>query len=291
MNFWLAVAFAEPDELFGLAQAADASGWHGIAISDHISYPRHLRSPYPYTDDGRPGWQPETSWPDPWVTIGALAAITTNLHFTTNVYVAPARDMFTVAKAVSTAAVLSGDRVSVGVAPGWCEEEFVVAGQDFRTRGRRLDEMIHALRQLLTGEWTEFQGEHVRFDEVKISPTPSRRVPVYIGGDGPRALRRAATIGDGWIGTLYRREAAVEKLQQMRSALSEAGRDGTDFEIMMSLLARDDLETFRQFADLGVTGIIHAPWILAQPSATRSLRQARLDAIQRFGEDYIAKLR
>ena len=261
----MAAAFASPDELFGLARAADESGWHGITVSDHISYPRRLRSPYPYSPDGRPGWQPETSWPDPWVTIGALAAITQNLHFTTNVYVAPARDMFTFAKAVSTAAVLSGERVSVGVAPGWCEEEFIVAGQDFRSRGRRLDEMIAALRQLLTGDWTQFHGDHVDFDELKISPTPARAVPVYIGGDGPRALRRAATIGDGWIGTLYRVEEAEQKVAELQGHVREAGREGDDFEIVLSLMARDSLGTFRRFEDLGVTGIIHAPWVLAQP--------------------------
>src|SRR5687768_11696433 len=92
MKFWLGVAFAEPDDLFDLARAADESGWHGITVSDHIVYLRDLSTPYPYTPDGRPGWQPETSWPDPWVTIGALAATTTRLQFTTNVFVAPLRD-------------------------------------------------------------------------------------------------------------------------------------------------------------------------------------------------------
>src|SRR3712207_6780359 len=105
MKFWMGVAFAEPDELFDLARAADDSGWHGITVSDHIAYLKELRSPYPYTEDGKPGWQPETSWPDPWVTIGALAAATRNLHFTTNVYVGPLRDTVTVAKAIATAAV------------------------------------------------------------------------------------------------------------------------------------------------------------------------------------------
>jgi probable F420-dependent oxidoreductase len=290
LKFWMGVAFAEPDELFDLARAADGSGWHGITVSDHLFFPRNLESPYPYTPDGRPGWQPDTSWPDPWVTIGALAAATERLRFTTNVYVGPVRDLFTVAKATSTAAVLSGERVSVGLAAGWCAEEFAQTGQDFPSRGRRLNEMVPALRQLWTGEWTSFAGEHYAFDELKITPTPREPIPIYIGGDSPVALKRAARLGDGWVGTLYEPGEAEAKVRALRGYLTEEGRDGDDFEIILSLFARDDLDQFRRFADLGVTGIIHAPWILATADDPAQLRQARLDAIERFAETYISAL-
>lgn len=291
LKFWMGVAFAEPDELFDLARAADTSGWYGITVSDHIAYLKQLRSPYPYTEDGAPGWQPETSWPDPFVTIGALAAATSNLHFTTNVFVAPLRDTVAVAKAVATAAVLSGERVSVGVAPGWCEEEFEIAGRDFRSRGKRLDEMIPALRALWSGDWTSAGGDHVAFPELKIAPTPASRIPIYVGGDTPVALRRAARLGDGWIGTLYQPDEAEAKVQELRGYLESEGRAGEDFEIILSLFARDDLHLFRRMAQLGVTGIIHAPWLLARPAAGQDPRAARRDAIERFGETYIAPLR
>jgi probable F420-dependent oxidoreductase len=288
MKFWLAVAFAEPGDLVDLARAADESGWEGVTVSDHLVYPRELRSRYPYTPDGSPGWQPSTSWPDPWVTIGARAAATRRLRFTTNVYVAPARDLFTVAKAVSTAAVLSGERVAVGLAPGWCEEEFQLTGQDFATRGKRLEEMVAALRALLAGGWTSFDGEHVRFPELQISPVPDQPVPVYFGGDTPVALRRASRIGDGWIGTLFSPDDAIAKAAELRGLLEAAGRSDSPFEIMLSVLARDDRSLFARLEDAGVTGIIHAPWILAQADDPASLRQARLDAVRRFGEEYIA---
>jgi probable F420-dependent oxidoreductase len=290
MRFWMGIAFAEPDELFDLARAADRSGWHGITVSDHLFFPRNLASSYPYTPDGRPGWQPETSWPDPWVTIGALAAATERLRFTTNVYVGPARDLFTVAKATATAAVLSGERISVGLAPGWCAEEFAQTGQDFATRGKRLNEMVPALRQLWSGEWTSFAGKHYAFDELKITPTPARPIPIYIGGDSPVALKRAARIGDGWVGTLYSPEDAEAKVRELQGHLAAEGRADDDFEIILSLLARDDVDRFRRFADLGVTGIIHAPWILATADDPGRLRQARLDAVERFAETYISAL-
>lgn len=288
MKFWLAVAFADAAELHALARAADDSGWHGLTVSDHIVYLRELSTPYPYTPDGKPGWEPDTSWPDPWVTIGALSAVTTRLRFTTNIYVAPLRDVVTVAKAVATAAVLSGERVSVGVAPGWCAEEFDLTGHDFATRGKRLNEMIPAMRALWSGDWTSWDGTHVRFPELKISPTPQRRVPIYVGGDTSVALQRAARLGDGWIGTLYRPDEAEAKVAELKGYLKAAGRGRDDFEIVLSLLARDDVALFHRMEDIGVTGIIHAPWLLAQPTPGQAPRDARTDAIRRFAEEFIS---
>ena len=291
MKFWLAVAFADPAELFALARAADSSGWHGLTVSDHIVYLRDLSTPYPYTPDGKPGWEPDTSWPDPWVTIGALSAVTTRLHFTTNIYVAPMRDVVTVAKAVATAAVLSGERVSVGVAPGWCAEEFALTGQDFATRGKRLNEMIPAMRALWSGDWTSHDGEHVAFPELKISPTPDQPVPIYVGGDTPVALKRAATLADGWVGTLYRPDEAEAKVAQLRGYLRDAGRENDDFEIVLSLLAHDDPALFARMEDIGVTGIIHAPWLMAKAAPGQPLIDARTEAIRRFGERFASASR
>jgi probable F420-dependent oxidoreductase len=287
VKFWLAVAFADPSELFALARAADDSGWHGLTVSDHIVYLRDLSTPYPYTPDGKPGWEPDTSWPDPWVTIGALSAATARLRFTTNIYVAPMRDTVTVAKAVATAAVLSGNRVSVGVAPGWCAEEFDLTGQDFATRGKRLNEMIPAMRALWSGDWTSADGDHVSFPELKISPTPDLPVPIYVGGDTSVALKRAARLADGWIGTLYRPDEAEAKVRELRGYLQEAGRGDDAFEIVLSLLARDDAELFAHMENIGVTGIIHAPWLMAQPAEGQPLLEARVAAVKQFAEQFI----
>jgi alkanesulfonate monooxygenase SsuD/methylene tetrahydromethanopterin reductase-like flavin-dependent oxidoreductase (luciferase family) len=110
MKFWANTSFSPPEHNVPLARAAEEAGLHGILMSDHIFYPRVLKTPYPYSpyEDGRPIWEPEVAWPDVWVTIGAMQAVTTTLQFGTGVYIAPARDLFTVAKQVGTAAVLSG---------------------------------------------------------------------------------------------------------------------------------------------------------------------------------------
>ncbi len=113
-------------------------------MSDHVLDLETLSTPYPYTKDGKRRWEPCTPWLDPWVAIGAMGAVTERLRFTTNVYVLPMRNPFVVAKAVATAAVLTGGRVSLGIGMGWCEEEFELMEQPFAKRGARADEMLAA---------------------------------------------------------------------------------------------------------------------------------------------------
>ena len=98
MKFWASTAFTPPSHYIPLAKAADEAGIDGILMSDHIFFPRNLQSPYPYSpyEDRRPVWDAETPWPDVWVTVGAMAAVTTRIQFGSSIYIAPARDLFTV---------------------------------------------------------------------------------------------------------------------------------------------------------------------------------------------------
>ena len=142
MKFWCATAFMNTRELVHISHLLDQAGYHGLMISDHLCYPKELTSKYPYSPhpDGRPIWEPDASWPDPFVLIGAMSSVTTNLHFTTNVYIAGHRPILQVAKEVATAAVLTDGRVALGVGAGWMKEEFDLQGQDYSTRGKRLNE-------------------------------------------------------------------------------------------------------------------------------------------------------
>ena len=139
MRFHQAVTFLPTLDALEVVKAADEQGYDGIYVSDHMFFPRELSSRYTYStrEDGAPGfgqhWDPETEWPDTFCFISAMAAVTRQLEFTTGVYVAPARDLITVAKQVATASVLSRGRVNLGVGVGWCKEEFDATGQDFHT--------------------------------------------------------------------------------------------------------------------------------------------------------------
>ncbi|MEV1239518.1 TIGR03619 family F420-dependent LLM class oxidoreductase [Nonomuraea sp. NPDC049750] len=289
MKFWLGASFADTDQFLELAKTAERCGFDTLTLSDHLFY-ADFATPYPYSKSGRPRWTAETHWPDVWVTIGAMSAVTTTLRFAPNVYIAPARDLFTVAKQVSTAAVLSRDRVTFGVGVGWCAEEFAATGQDFHTRGRRLNEMIPALRDLWTGDTVTIDG----LPELSISPTPAEPIPVMVGGDSEAALRRAAKLGDGWIGNrIYTEEQLDTVLDSLRRLLDENGRTGP-FEIIAPLAVLPDADTYRHFAAKGVTGTMAAPWWLATPEEKQRYGEGTLElkiaAMERFAEEVIAKV-
>lgn len=279
MRFWLAVPFLDPANAVEYAVVADGCGYHGVTVSHHLFYPKEMNAAYPYSSDGSPRFTPDSPFPDPWVLIGAMAARTTNLRFTTNVYVAPMHDLFTVAKAVSTAAVLSDNRVAMGVGAGWCSDEFEQTGQDFATRGKRLDEMMDVLPKLWTGDWVEHHGPHFDFGPVKISPAPTRPIPIYVGGDSAPAIRRATQRGDGWIGVDYPVDEAETKVKEVLAA--RGGR--APFEIILAVVAMPEPDLIRRFADLGVTGWLCAPQMLNPDDPVGEIR--------RFGEEVVDALR
>jgi probable F420-dependent oxidoreductase len=281
MKFWMATAFAETDQVLPLARAADKAGIHGITVSDHLFEPQQRVSKYPYSADGAPPFAPDAAWPDPWVLIAAMAGATERIHFTTNIYVAPLRELFTVAKLVSTAAVISGNRVAMGAGPGWCEEEFDQVGQAFKGRGARLEEMIDVLHQLWAGGWVEHHGKYYDFAPLRIEPVPTTRVPIYIGGHSDIALSRAARVGDGWIGNAYAPDEAEHYLGILRDHLKAADRlDDPDFEVIIGLMAMPSEELHDKAAAMGVTGLLCAPWIFA-PSIDE-----RPAAIEAFGAEF-----
>ncbi|MEV4075411.1 TIGR03619 family F420-dependent LLM class oxidoreductase [Nonomuraea fuscirosea] len=290
MRFWLGASFADSDQFVELARAAERCGFDTLTLSDHLFY-ADFASPYPYSKSGRPRWDARTHWPDVWVTIGAMAAVTSTLRFSPNVYIAPARDLFTVAKLVSTAAVLSRDRVTFGVGVGWCKEEFVGTGQDFHTRGKRLDAMLPVLRSLWSGETVTVDG----LPPLSISPAPAAPIPVYVGGDSEAALRRAARLGDGWIGNrIYTEEQFDVVLADLRGRLDANGRSLEGFEIIAPLAVLPEAETYRRFADKGVTGTMAAPWWLATPEEKARYGEGTLElkiaTMERFAEEVIAKM-
>jgi probable F420-dependent oxidoreductase len=289
MKFVIAAAYSDPRDLPALAIHADASGWDAIAVSDHVIHPERPKTPYPYTPDGSMRWPAFTPWPDPWVAIGAMAAVTKRLRFLTNVFVLPMRSPFLAAKAVGTAAVMSGNRVALGIGVGWLRDEFELLGQDFSTRGRRTDEMIEVMRKLWSGQMVEHRGEFYAFDRIEMSPAPTEPVPLYFGGVSEPALRRVARLGDGWISDIHSTEelrAICAKLQRYRA---EAGRDGTPLTVIASANDAFGVDGYKRLEAAGVTHLITMPWFFyGGPMISLELK---LEAIQRFADDVIAKMR
>ena len=286
MQFCYSATFSAPDELVALARAGDQHGWHTLTVSDHLINPVTTRSTYPYTPDGSRRWEMGTPWPDPWVTIGHLSAVTTRLRFLTTVYILPARTPVHVAKQVATAAVLSGDRVDLGIGMGWMEEEFDAMGTPFAKRGKRADEMIEVLRKLWTGEVVEHHGEHFDIPPLEMLPAPGARVPIIVGGLSEAALRRAAR-NDGWVSDLHNVEELAEICRRLDAYREEYGRSELPFAVYGSARDAWDLDGYRRMADAGVTHLVTMPWYFyAGPEADLA---GKLEGIERFAEDVIAR--
>jgi probable F420-dependent oxidoreductase len=287
MKFWNALAFVDPHDAIELAVATEDAGYDGITVPEHLFYPQTFDSKYPYSADGKPAFNEDTPWPDPWVLIGAMAARTQRIAFTTNVYVAPLRDLFTVAKLVSTAAVLAEGRVTLSIGAGWMREEFEQTGQDFDTRGKRLDEMIPALRKLWTGEFVEHHGTYYDFPPAKMAPVPKKPIPIWIGGHSNAAFRRAAEHCNGWMGVYYDLDEALDLVGRLKARLASVGRSDEPFDIALALKHRYDRDTVKRLEDAGVTWMLSAPAMFVREPGL----QPRIDAIRRYADDVIAAVR
>lgn len=286
MDFCQGLLGAEPRHWPRLARACEEAGFSSVAVSDHVVYPSYLESRYPYTPDGTPLFSPDEDWPDPWVAIGAMSSVTTTLRFLTNVYVLPLRNPFVVAKAVGTAAYLSGDRVGLGIGAGWMAEEFELLEQPFARRGRRMEEMVDVMRTLWAGGMVEHHGEFYDFRPVEMRPAPSAPVPIYVGGHSDIAFDRAARIGDGWLGIHYSVEDLLAHCERLQRTREEAGTADRPFEIIASPLAAPRAELVEQLEAAGVTTILTSAWIGAGIQAPESADHAE-ELIGTYAERFI----
>jgi len=284
MRFTVGMAYSPPDHYVPLAKAADEAGYHAIACSDHVANLEELKTPYPYTKDGSRRWKHFTPWLDPWVTIGAMAAVTERLRFFTNVYVLPMRNPFLVAKAVGTAAALSGNRVSLGIGMGWCEEEFELMEQPFAKRGKRADEQLDVLKALWTGEFVEHHGEFYDFPRLEMNPALTAPVPIYVGGISEVALKRAAR-NDGWVSDLCTTDELGEFRRRLDALRADQGRADEPFAMIGSTSDAVDVDGYRKVEAVGVTDLLTMPWFFYS-GFTHDL-QEKIDGVYRFAEDIL----
>ena len=287
VDFAIVGAFLPTDELLPIARAADELGYAALAIADHVVDLAKIATPYPYEADGSRRWSHDTEWPDPWVLVGALSAVTTRLTFFTSIYVAALRSPYQVAKSVGTAAVLSGGRVRLGVGVGWCREEFDLLGQDFATRGRRTDEALELVERLWSEDWVESSGPLYPAPRLTMRPRPTTRVPILVGGMSEVGLRRAAHH-DGWIGDVCSTDEAIGYATRLRALRAELGRDGTP-TVVAALNDALTVEDFTRAGAGGVTDVMTMPWLYY--SGFKATLEEKLDGMQRFARDVIRPLR
>ncbi|MDL2081777.1 TIGR03619 family F420-dependent LLM class oxidoreductase [Streptomyces sp. GXMU-J15] len=209
-------AAAGPDDLRALARAADRAGFAYIAACDHVAVPRRLASAM------------STVWYDPVATLAHLAAATERVRLLSHVAVVGLRHPLITAKQYATVDHLSGGRLILGVGAGHVEEEFTALGVDFAHRGAVLDECVDALRAALgPEEFPEHHGKLYDFEGLGQLPRPAQeRVPLWVGGSSPAAVRRAALKGDGWLPQGDPRDRLPQQIARIRQLREQAGREG-----------------------------------------------------------------
>lgn len=243
----------DPRAVDAIGRAAEELGYDFLVMFDHVLGAVH---------EGRdpPLWGPYTEkdpFHDPFVAFGYLAAITKRIDLVTGVMVLPQRPTVLVARQAADVDLLSGGRLRLGVGVGWNDVEFEALGQDFHTRGKRLDEQIPLLRRLWAECPMSFTGVFDKIDRAGLNPRPRRQIPIYCGGVSDPAYRRAAKLADGFIfgGSLER--SVLPAWSKIRNYLREEGRDverfGADFQIPNGTNTTDAVDLIRRWRDAGGT--------------------------------------
>jgi probable F420-dependent oxidoreductase len=289
VKFCCSLAFQHPSHFVEVARAADECGWDYLMLSDHVVHPEKIASPYPYTPDGAPRWQAPAPWADPWVAVGAMAAVTRRLRFMTSVYVLPLRNPFTVAKAVGTAAVMSGGRVTLGIGAGWMREEFDLLEQPFERRGARMDEMVEVMRKLWSGGMVEHHGEFYDFPRLQMSPAVDVPVPILSGGISQPALRRVGRLTDGWLSDLHTTAELAAIVAEIRRLRGEYGRADAPLAIVAACKDAFDVAGYRRLEEIGVTHLATMPWAFYRLAGDSI--EGKREGLRRFADDVIARMR
>jgi probable F420-dependent oxidoreductase len=289
MRFSFAESMCDPSEYLPLAIAAEEAGYTSYVVPDSICYPEVSESKYPYTPDGDRSFLEDRPFIEPFSLIPAMAAVTKRLRFVTFVVKLPIRHPVLVAKSASSVAVLTNNRFSFGVGLSPWPDDFRVCGAEWKTRGKRTDEMIEIIRGLTRGGFYEFHGKYYDVPNIKISPVPSTPIPILIGGHSEPALRRAARLGDGWMhagsgdATLM-----IRRLAELRK---EYGRDRQPFQIHVISFDAATADGVRRLEDLGVTDVIvgvRNPYDRDTDSMTLT---QKIEALRRYADEVITKCR
>jgi probable F420-dependent oxidoreductase len=290
MRFSYAESMTDPTFYAPLARAAEEAGYHSMVIPDSICYPRDASSLYPYNPDGTREFLEDKPFLEPFSLIPALGAVTSRIRFTTFVIKVPVRNPVLLAKQATSTAVLTGNRLVLGVGTSPWREDYDVLGADWAGRGRRLDESIAILRGLAAGGYFEYHGETYTLPAVKIAPVPTEPIPVLIGGHSDAALRRAARLGDGWMhggGDPADLPRLLARLTELRSMEDRSPRG---FEVHVISMDAYSADGVRRLEEQGVTDVIVGfRWPYATGPDTEPLSQ-KIGHLRRFADDVIAKV-
>jgi probable F420-dependent oxidoreductase len=274
----------------GFAAHAERLGFSTLWVPEHVVLLDNYTSRYPYRDDGTLPARADAPIPDPFITLCAMAAATEKIRLATGICLVPEHNPVVLAKVIATLDWMSNGRFALGVGIGWLEEEFRALGISWERRADRTRECIEAMRRLWGDAVSSYQGEFVKFDNVRSYPKPVRgaALPVLFGGESGPALRRAADYGNGWFGFNLTPDEAAAKIRKLEELLRAKGRKRSDLELVISPYSKpvtpDDLKRYR---DAGVDEVV---LVNIRPSRTVAEIGTQLEEIARTWLEPAAKL-
>ena len=247
-------------ELVELGRAADEAGFDSLWLGEHIVLPFGYQTEHP--TKVQPGVQhhtgpivsPETELVDPLINLGAVAGATTHLKLATGIYLLPLRHPLVIARAACTLQEVSGGRFVFGVGFGWLEDEFTALDVPFTERVSRFEETIEVMRAAWASGEVKHEGRHFSISGVQVTKRITE-VPLMLGGNTDKALRRAAKLGDGWFSSgTPPLEESMRLRDELRRLRAEGDRDGP-FELVFRMEGADPA-TARRYEDEGFEDIL-----------------------------------
>jgi probable F420-dependent oxidoreductase len=246
----------DPAGVRDYAQAAQDLGYSHLLAYDHVAGADIAQ---------RPGWQGpytvDSLFHEPFVLYGYLAAVARRLSFVTGILIAPQRQTVLIAKQAAEVDVLSGGKFRLGLGIGWNAVEYEVLNENFRDRGKRLEEQIVVLRALFTQRSVTYAGRWHRIEAAGIKPLPVQRpIPIWLGGHAESVLERVGRLADGWLPQTppdERTRAAIERIHEHARA---NGRDpltiGIESRISIAGRSADEWRAaLKPWQDLGATHV------------------------------------
>jgi probable F420-dependent oxidoreductase len=281
----LNIVWAKPENVLDFARAAEDLGYESVWSGEHVSLPvkPDWWTLFPgaealgdaFTEEMVP-FTPDSVFLDPMIVLAHVAATTRRIRLGIGIYMLTLRDAVLVGRTLASLDALSGGRLDMATGLGWTEDEYRFTGNDWRVRGRRCNELITALRVLFGEEHPEFHGEFFDFGPIGFQPKPVQDpFPIHIGGGGPPAMRRAATLGNGWYGL----PSAIPEIERLRA---EAGRSDESFEYStITLSGPIPAGQLEELAAMGVHRVVVTPW---PGTRVGEVGREGLDDIERYAK-------
>jgi probable F420-dependent oxidoreductase len=248
-------------EFLDLAAAADKAGFSSLWLGEHVVLPIGYSTEHP--TKVQPGVQhhtgpivsPDTELVDPLVQLGAAAAVTSRIELATGIYILPLRHPLTVARSACTVQELAGGRFVFGLGFGWLEEEFTVLDVPFGERVTRFEEAIEVLQAAWRSGEVKHEGPHFSISGVQVTKRVTE-IPLMLGGNTDRALRRAARLGDGWFSSgTPPFDEAIRLRGELQRLRAEGERSGDPFKLVFRMEGADP-EVARRYADEGFEEVL-----------------------------------